>query len=274
MRREPLDATISPAAAVLLDFIRETETGRLGPESYRTLYGHNQDKLSRPITEMTVGQIQSQQREWSRRFGSSATGGYQFMRATLSGLIKELSLNRSQVFDADLQDRLGHHLLRRRGYDSFVEGRIDLQSFAKNLAKEWASLPVLVGTRGAHRTIGRGQSYYAGDGLNKALVPPEKVEKILAEVLSAHRSGAKLVPVPLPRPEVEDPENLDKPMSKSKTVWMWLSTAVGAPIAAFSGLDWRVQLAIIALIVGFAVYGIYARHRLARIYRELKEGLA
>jgi hypothetical protein len=43
------------------------------------------------------------------------------------------------------------------------------------LAREWASLPVQRDQRGATRLVKRGQSYYAGDGLNKASATPEEV---------------------------------------------------------------------------------------------------
>lgn len=270
-----MDKTIPRGAAMLLDFIRDTETGTDGPRSYETIFGHNQDKIPKPVTQMTLGEIQAAQGSWSRRFGSSATGGYQFMKRTLAGLIKELGLRSTQILDSDLQDRLGFHLLKRRGYNEFASGRIDTVEFAKRLAMEWASFPVLRAARGAHRDLKRGQSYYAGDGLNKALVSPEKIETLLKDVrqILNRQTAEKPLPAPVPRPEIDDPENLDKPMAKSKTFWMWLSTAIGAPAAAFAGLDWRVQLALVALIVGFAVYGIYARHRISKIYREIKAGL-
>lgn len=57
---------------------------------------------------------------------------------------------------------------------------------------EWASFPVLVGTKGQKRTVKRGQSYYAGDGLNKALVAPDAVEAILDRV----KAAGSAVPAP------------------------------------------------------------------------------
>jgi len=57
----------------------------------------------------------------------------------------------------------------------------------------------------------------------------------------------------------------------SKTVLTWLTTAIAAPLAAFGNLDWRVQLAIIAVIVGFAIYGIKRRFDLGKAVRKLHE---
>jgi hypothetical protein len=101
------------------------------------------------------------------------------MRNTLEGLIKELKLDTTQKFTADLQDRLAYVLLRRRGYDAFMNQRISISEFGKRLAQEWASFPVLAGTQGAHRYVREGETFYAGDGLNKSLVKPEQVRRIL-----------------------------------------------------------------------------------------------
>jgi len=194
-----MDRSIPPAAAILLDFIRKTEVGRKDRASYDVIYGHKQHKLAKPLTSMTIGEIVDAQKSWSKNHGSSAAGGYQFMRATLIDLSKELHLRGDQVFNPDLQDRLGYHLLKRRGYESFMAGTISQEEFGKRLAQEWASLPVLAATRGATRMVGRGQSYYAGDGLNKALVDPVEFEMVL-QVAKAAGNG-HTVPFPSPGPQ-------------------------------------------------------------------------
>lgn len=163
-----MDPSIPRGAAILLDFIGSVEA----PNGYDTVYGNNQHRLKTPITKRTVDQIIKAQSDFTRRYGSSASGRYQFMRATLKDLKQELGLSGSQLFDANLQDRLAFHLLKRRGYEDFMAGRISRQEFGKRLAMEWASFPVLAPCRGAHRQLQRGQSYYAGDSLNKALVSP------------------------------------------------------------------------------------------------------
>ncbi|MQX98900.1 hypothetical protein GHK03_23080, partial [Sinorhizobium medicae] len=187
----------------------------------------------------------------------------QFMRATLIDLAKQVtSISGKDVFTPDLQDRLAYKLLLRRGYAEFIVGKISLVEFAENLAKEWASFPVLAAMKGSEREIRRGQSYYAGDGLNKALVKPEKVEAVLNEVLEAARRPhepveepqARPVPLPVPNPK-------PKPVRKSGRFWTWLLTAGGTIVTGLKelnlvALDWRVQIAILVAIVGFAVYAI------------------
>ncbi|RVJ15273.1 hypothetical protein CN184_31940, partial [Sinorhizobium medicae] len=162
----------------------------------------------------------------------------------------------------DLQDRLAYKLLVRRGYPEYIVGKISLVQFAENLAKEWASFPLLVATKGSERAVRRGQSYYASDGLNKALVKPEKVEAVLKEVLEATRRPHEPVeepeaqPVPLTASKPEP-----KPMRKSGRFWTWLLTAGGTIVTGLKelnlvALDWRVQVALLVVIVGFAVYAI------------------
>lgn len=188
-----MDKSVPAAAAVILDFIRKTEVGSADRSGYDVIYGHKQHKLAKPLTSMTLDEIVTAQKTWSKNHGSSAAGGYQFMRKTLLGLMEELKLIGTQKLTPDLQDRLGYHLLKRRGYEQFISGKISTAEFAKRLAQEWASFPVLEPTQGAHRKVERGQSYYAGDGLNKALVKPEAIEQLLSKV-------QKLTTAPRPSP--------------------------------------------------------------------------
>lgn len=268
-----MDKTVPAGAALLLDFIGGIEA----PRGYDVIYGNNQGKLPKPITKMTIGELIDAQASFTKRFKSSASGRYQFMRATLQDLSKELGLRGTQIFDANLQDRLGYHLLKRRGYDLFIAGKITRTEFGKRLAQEWASLPVLAATQGAHRQLKRGQSYYAGDALNKSLVSPAKVEAVLNKVKTAGQAQpVAAVPevVVVEKPVVADPGELEQHPAKSKTVWTWALAGAGAVVSAvgefLGGLDWRAQLFISAVIVAFAVYGIKRRADLFKAVKDLK----
>jgi muramidase (phage lysozyme) len=104
---------------------------------------------------------------------SSAVGKYQIIRPTLLGLVKQLEIDTSQRFDETLQDRMAIALLERRGAQAFVEKKMTREQFAASLAKEWAALPKVEGENPT-------QSYYAGDGINKALIGVDEVFQALA----------------------------------------------------------------------------------------------
>ncbi|MCO5164649.1 MAG: peptidoglycan-binding protein [Mesorhizobium sp.] len=201
-----MDKSVPAGAALLLDFIRETEVGTAARSGYDVIYGQNQSKLPKPVTKMTIAEIQAAQGGWSKRFKSSATGGYQFMKATLAGLVTELGLDTGMVFTPDLQDRLGYHLLKRRGYAEFMAGRISRTEFGKRLAQEWASFPVLAPCKGGKRQVKRGESFYAGDKLNKSLTSPERIEALLDRAKAA---SGKPTPPPMP---VAPPELVSGPL--------------------------------------------------------------
>src|SRR5690606_23257866 len=224
---------------------------------------------------MTIGELIDAQASFTKRFKSSASGRYQFMRATLQGLARELGLRGAQLFDSNLQDRLGFHLLKRRGYEDYVAGRITRTEFGKRLAQEWASLPVLAATKGEHRDLKRGQSYYAGDALNKSLVSPAKVEAVLNKVKTV---GAVQPVVAVPevvtveKPVVADPGELGTKPSKSKTDWTWagagVMSAISGAASVLGGLDWRAPLLSSEVIFGFAIYGI---ERGADLFKAVKD---
>lgn len=194
-----MDKTVPAGAAVILDGIGDIEA----PRGYNTIYGNNQGKLTKQITSMTLDELIGHQTGFTKNFGSSASGRYQFMRATLLDLKKELKLSGNQIFSADLQDRLGFHLLKRRKYELWALGVIGDDAFMVELAKEWASFPVPTAMKGAHRQLLAGQSYYAGDGLNKALVSVSKVKAILAASrVAMELEVATQVDAPVPPKEV------------------------------------------------------------------------
>lgn len=225
-----MDASVPTGAALLLNFIYSTETTK-PPACYNVIFGNRQTGLSKPLTKMTLGEVVDAQKEWSskawaKKFGStkasSAAGAAQFMRATLQELAAKLNLSGSQVFNGDFQDRLAFHLLKRRGYQEYMAGKITAIEFGRRLAQEWASFPVLADCQGAHRPIKRGQSFYAGDGLNKSLITPEQVEAVLMKVRKAPDAPQKpaesvqpsepvvvapkpeVVPAPVPVPPADD----------------------------------------------------------------------
>ena len=175
------------AVRALLDAIGKVEAGSAG---YNAIYLPAAKKLGPyKLTSMTIKEVQALQASMVKGgAASTAVGRYQFIRKTLAALVKKLGISSGARFNEALQDRFAVRLLEDRGLKRFVAGRLSREAFANNLAKEWASLPVVTPINGKKV----GQSYYAGDGLNHALVKPAK---ILALV-----DGLKAVPKPVARP--------------------------------------------------------------------------
>jgi hypothetical protein len=148
----------------LLNVIAKAESNG----NYNAHFGNAGNKKVK-FTQMTVAEVL----EWQENFvkkgsPSSAVGRYQFINTTLEGLVRERGVDTKQKFDEKTQDELAIALLERRGSEEYVNSELTNKQFAANLAKEWAGLPKVVGDK-------PDESYYAGDGLNKARVEPKKV---------------------------------------------------------------------------------------------------
>jgi muramidase (phage lysozyme) len=138
--------------------VKQAESGG----NYDALYGTN-SKV--PLSNMTIGEVMALQKHYvDSGSPSSAAGAYQFLRPTLSSLVKSGAVSLNDPFDKNTQDRLATALMERRGLSDFKSGKITKEQFLDNLSKEWAGLPTT-----------SGQSYYEGDGLNHSTVRVPKV---------------------------------------------------------------------------------------------------
>ena len=152
----------------LLTLLGRLESGN----DYNRVYGGSVIRPPKPITQMTVGEVRAWQ-DRSVRAGSksSAVGYYQIIRITLDSLIAQGHASRTDLFNSSTQDRLGMALLERRGlsrYRRSAKTEDDVKRFAQSLSEEWASFPAITVDKKGRPA--RGQSYYAGDGLNRAHV--------------------------------------------------------------------------------------------------------
>jgi len=157
--------------ADLLNTIARVES----KDNYNAYFG-NPNNASIQFTSMTVNDVLAWQKQFVEQgSSSSAVGRYQFINSTLRGLVHELKIDESVRFDEALQDRLAVALLERRGIREYVDKKISREEFAHRLSKEWAALPKAIGENPE-------QSYYAGDGLNKAQLDVEEVYDSIATV--------------------------------------------------------------------------------------------
>jgi len=244
-----MNPNVPAGAAMLLDFVAGLETNRPGEAGYETIIGYRNEKpgtLPKPITAMTLEELLAEQKRWVKnlRAPSGAAGRYQIIRPTLLSLIAELGIPLSATFTPDLQDRFGLALLRRRGWNQFAARTLALRDFGNRLAREWASFPVLSRQQGAHRTVARGESYYAGDGINASLARASEAEAMLAEVLRALDTPATApAPAPSPSPPAIPAPRPQPPMPRKdcgRVGW-----------AIITGLALLIALAVAAFTVRF-----------------------
>lgn len=132
--------------------------------NWNAVYGNAHNPVD--LGQYSLNQIMAMQvAAKARGAKSTAIGGPQFLLKTLRGLKDTMGLSGTEKFTPQLQTEMAMVLLRQRGWDQYKAGTLSKRSFALNLSQEWASLP-------DPRT---GQSYYAGDGLNRAGTTPSKV---------------------------------------------------------------------------------------------------
>lgn len=160
---------INPIAYTpLLNVIAEGESRG----NYNAHFGNAANQKT-TFTTMSLAEVLAWQTEYIKQGNaSSAVGRYQIIQPTLKGLIDEYSLDTKLIFDKALQDKLAIALMERRGSIDFIKGKLSKEEFAHNLSQEWAALPRVTGDA-------PNDSFYAGDGLNRALVSPEQILKAI-----------------------------------------------------------------------------------------------
>jgi muramidase (phage lysozyme) len=191
IKREPVK-TFDPATNTLLEFIGQKESNG----NYNILVG---GKTEPNLTKMSIAEVSDYQKDMiARGHESTAVGKYQIIRKTLSGLIKAGYAKATDIFNPVTQDKLAVGLLKMRGLDNYVKGKIDAGQFADNISKEWASLP--------YKT---GRSYYAGVGSNKSSGAREDFVRVVSAVSSSPKiNGDYVMPAAAQQPPRLPPEQL------------------------------------------------------------------
>jgi len=175
------------AAAPLLDFIGDLESN--GYDDISGLVSKSRYPAKK-LTDMTIQEVLDWQESIDSKQSSEAAGRYQIMEDTLRGynndnnngpgrpLYKRAGLSASDKFSAANQDKLAIALLKTRGLDSYLKGKISREKFAYNLACEWASLPLVTGPNA-------GKSRYDSN-TNKSLTKVKDFLQVLDKVKSSY----------------------------------------------------------------------------------------
>lgn len=175
---------ITPALKRLLDVIRSKEA----PQGYGQIYGGAKGvALTTDVSKMKLKDVRAlQDKMLAAGSRSSAVGGYQFIKKTLIATMQAMRLTGDEYWTPGLQDQMAVHLMNGRGLRSYLAGNLSPVEFANNLAKEWASVPVVSRIKGHHRIVNPGETYYAGDGLNKAHHDPKVILRLVDALRDDH----------------------------------------------------------------------------------------
>lgn len=151
---------------------------------YDTVYGGSKLSPQKPITSMSLTELLDwQDRSVGAGSISSAAGRYQVIRGTLRAVISSGAVTQNSTYSPITQDTIAIYLLKVRGLNRFLTDAITKETFANNLAKEWASFPVVTGPN-------IGSSYYAGDAAgNSARVGVQEVIAVLDQLKAAQNTG-------------------------------------------------------------------------------------
>jgi hypothetical protein len=167
-----LDESVTEGALkVLLDLIGLAEGA-----GYDTVFGGSKIKPNKPITTMTIAELLDwQDRSVSAGSTSSAAGRYQVIRGTLRTVLNSGLIALNDMYNPTTQDKIAIYLLKIRGLNRFISGSLTKEGFADNLAKEWASFPVVTGPAA-------GRSFYQGIAGNKSRTTPHDVFNALDSI--------------------------------------------------------------------------------------------
>ena len=172
------------AVEPLLALLRQIESAG----DYDAVFHGSKIKPPKPLTRMRLNDVLDWQKQ-SVDAGSfsSASGAYQFIRATLSATIRELGVDPARKWSPALQDEMAIHLLEGRGLTRFLRSEITTDDFMMQLSREWAAIP----------RPDTGRSYYDDDGVNSAQVSVDEAKEVLSGVRRTYRS--ELPPEPKAR---------------------------------------------------------------------------
>lgn len=154
--RPAATAPAAGGAAASLPQIREMISQVESRGDYNVMVGG----AKQPLTAMTVAEVLKLQKELIGQGKDSAAGKYQIKYSTLSGIMGKAGVGLNDRFDQATQDKLADALIMGRGFAQYTKNPTEegKARFLANLAREWAGLPANPS----------GESYYAGDGKNKA----------------------------------------------------------------------------------------------------------
>lgn len=153
------------------------------------------------LTNMTIAEADAWQAATASQRGSAAAGRYQFMY--IKDQAAAAGIGPNEKFSPENQDKMAISLITKTRGVTWNMIKKNPNEAMIRLGMEWASLPMPVAMQGHSRYVQAGQSYYAGDGLNKAGASVKEVKDVL---------GAAQVTPPARRPDYRPKVQPQTPM--------------------------------------------------------------
>ena len=222
------EITITGQEKSLLSLIAKGESSA-GVDPYTSLWPGTSEPS---LVQMTCAEVQRfQQQRLDQGHRSTACGRYQFIKKTLTEAIRVSGIDPLTTrYTPDIQDYLILSILKTyRKLDQWVAGTYTTPKFMIKLSQEFASIPVPYQMQGQSRIVNKGQSYYAGDGLNKAHHDPDSLFTQLNDILNGGTGEVSTIDVLPSGPSGASPE-----LGNSPRTQVARSTA-GAGLGAVSG---------------------------------------
>lgn len=183
----------------LLTLVAKHEAG-----SYDTIYGGREI----PLRQMLIAEVLEYQRQ--NMGNRTACGRYQMLRAVITENCRKLNIDPTQVrLTEDVQDiMMIDKCNRQRKYREWKAGSLSTNPdpilkttensliFMEYMAAEWASVPVgydipqggsRISSNHPRRSIVKGESFYAGDGTNRAHHDPDE---FLSSLIDIYNGGS------------------------------------------------------------------------------------
>ena len=118
------------------------------------------------LSKMTIAEADSWQASTASSRGSAAAGRYQFMN--IKHQAAYAGIGSDAIFSPENQDKMAIALIEKKRKVTYDLMQKNPDEAMIRLGMEWAALPMPKAMRGHKGMVNAGQSYYAGDGKNKA----------------------------------------------------------------------------------------------------------
>jgi muramidase (phage lysozyme) len=167
----------------ILDLIASKESGG----SYTKMYG---GKENPSLINMTLQEVSTFQAAHAKKTGSAAMGRYQFMNALGQGAA--VGLKPTDKFSPENQDKMAVGLIVQKRKVTLDMIKSNPDEAMIRLGMEWAAIGMPKAMKGHRRMVAAGETYYAGDGVNKAHITPEQMREAFAKTVGGGYSQAEI----------------------------------------------------------------------------------